>query len=38
MVTTVTATFKTMIPHGKSTNQREKALWNRDVEFALYKS
>ena len=38
MVTTVTAMFKTLIPQGKSINQREKTLWNKGLNFAVYKS
>ena len=38
LVTTVTAIFKTLIPYGKSRNQLQKALWNKGLIFAVYKS
>ena len=36
LVTTVTTIFKTFIPQGKWRNQREKTLWNKGLNFAVY--
>ena len=38
LVTTVTAIFKTLFPQRKSINQPEKTLWNKGLNFAVYKS
>ena len=37
LVTTVTEEFKTFIPKGKSRNQTEKTLWNKDLKNYSYR-
>lgn len=34
LVTNFTTKFKTLIPQGKSINQTEKTLWNKELNFA----
>ena len=37
LVTNFTTKFKTLIPQGKSINQTEKNLWNKELNFAYGK-
>ena len=37
LVTNFTTKFKTLIPQGKSINQTEKTLWNKEFNFAYGK-